>query len=125
MTRSGEVVIQEGTKIIGNSSFVECKAVNRVIIPNSVKYIEEYAFWRCKSLKTVEIPSSVLRVKNDAFGQCSRLEKLIIYGNKTIIKEICGDYWISGLRLFVPQDSKALDYCKAKNIDYSVIESKY
>ena len=71
----GEVVIPDGTIVIGKEAFCKSK-VTSVVIPASVKRIEKRAFWGCKDLVKVSIASADVEIAKDAFEKCSRIREL-------------------------------------------------
>lgn len=73
-----EYVIREGTKIICDSAFYDCKSLQQINIPNTVICVGDYTFNRCVSLQQITIPNSVTNIGNDAFGVCSSLLQITI-----------------------------------------------
>ena len=59
--------INEFTKVISHSAFLDCKSLRTVTIPNGLKNIENCAFENCNTLSTVTIPASVTRIGSYAF----------------------------------------------------------
>ena len=53
--------IKEGTKIICNWAFYNCRSLFDIVIPDGVTSIGYGAFWRCNSLNSVVIPDSANR----------------------------------------------------------------
>ncbi len=61
-------VVQDGTKVIGDSAF-ECNdAVKEVVLPDSLEKIDEEAFDRTTNLETVELPESLKSIGAAAFN---------------------------------------------------------
>ena len=48
--------IKEGTKVIGDRAFEDCKSLESINIPNSVTSIGSSAFTWCESLESIYIP---------------------------------------------------------------------
>ena len=48
--------IKEGTKVIGDRAFSECRSLKSINIPNSVTSIGDDAFYECSKLKSINIP---------------------------------------------------------------------
>ena len=87
-----DVVISNGVKLIGNSSFSFCKKLKSVKIPTSVATIEMWAFDGCTSLESITIPNGVETIGSQAFNKCTSLSSISIPGSvKTIdFKAFCG-----------------------------------
>ena len=49
-----ELVIKEGTIVIGRNAFLNCTQLTRVVFPKSIQIIEEGAFHGCKKLEAIE-----------------------------------------------------------------------
>lgn len=75
---SGDVVIPEGTKFIGNNVFSDCRNLTTVKIPNTVSSIGHDAFRGCSNLQSITIPNSVSSIGYNAFGGCSKLTSITI-----------------------------------------------
>ena len=53
-----EIVIKEGTSLIGAYAFFNCASVSIVHIPQSVLYINEYVFYGCEKLSLINYKGS-------------------------------------------------------------------
>lgn len=58
----------EQLKVIPDSAFLNCSALEKISIPNSVESIEEAAFQDCKSLKEVHMPKNLKEIGSGAFA---------------------------------------------------------
>ena len=67
----GTYAIKEGTKIICDRAFEDCKSLRSLVIPNSVTSIGESAFSFCSSLKSIVLPDGVVSIEKDAFRDCN------------------------------------------------------
>ena len=67
----GTYSIKEGTKIICNMAFGDCRSLCSVVIPDGVTSIWDYAFDGCRSLTDIVIPDSVTSIGDHAFANCS------------------------------------------------------
>ena len=94
MPENTHIDIKEGTTIICDGTFFDCKALTSITIPNSVTSIGEEAFYKCSSLTSITIPNSVTSIGGSAFYFCSSLRSIIISNNVTSI----GDYAFSGCK---------------------------
>ncbi len=85
-----ELVLSEGTEIIGKYAFYEAGGFETIRIPSSVRVIEEGAFTACRDLRRITIPGTVERVREAAFSECEKLEEVIYEEG---IREINCGYW--------------------------------
>ena len=90
----GTYAIKEGTKIICDRAFEDCKSLRSLVIPNSVTSIRESAFSFCSSLKSIVLPDGITSIGDETFFGCSSLASLVIPDGVTSI----GDYAFSGCR---------------------------
>ncbi len=67
------VTIPKGVTEIGESAFLYCYVLERIKMPDDLISIGEYAFSSCYGLKSVDIPDSVRSVGNKAFDSCTAL----------------------------------------------------
>ena len=82
---SGNCVIKDGTRLMANNAFRNCKSLTSVTIPNSVTSIEDYVFADCSSLTSITIPESVTSIGDYAFAFCSSLTSITIPESVTSI----------------------------------------
>ena len=78
-------VINEGTIVICDNAFYECKSLRQVHISDSVRCIGNYSFWNCKSLRQITIPQSVTSIGEEAFWRCSSLQQVTMSNSVTYI----------------------------------------
>lgn len=70
--------IKEGTRIIANNAFANCRNLESIIIPASVIRIGSEAFNGCENLTSIIIPESVTEIGDEAFEDCYSLKKATI-----------------------------------------------
>ena len=70
--------VENGTKVICDNAFSNCKILKIITLPNSVTSIGNGAFYYCESLQQITIPNSVKRIYNYAFGECKSLRQIVI-----------------------------------------------
>ena len=75
---SGTYSVKEGTRIICDRAFGNCRSLSEIVIPSSVTSIGDSAFITCSSLSEIVIPSSVTSIGNYAFSFCSSLKYISI-----------------------------------------------
>ena len=84
----GTYAIKEGTKIICDRAFEDCKSLRSLVIPDGVAVIGNDAFSYCESLKSIIIPDSVTSIGESAFEGCSSLTSLVIPDSVTNIGDM-------------------------------------
>ena len=74
---SGAYSVKEGTRIICDRAFWNCRSLSEIVIPSSVTSIGDSAFFSCDSLKYIYIPKSVIGLNGNPFaGWNGKLEGL-------------------------------------------------
>ena len=63
--------IENGTEVIAERAFYDCKKIKGVDIPESVLIIEKEAFYNAVGLDDIVIPDSVVEIQEYAFYSCS------------------------------------------------------
>lgn len=53
-----EVIVEDGTVVIGRNAFLNCSKLKRVVLPKTVQIIEEGAFHGCSKLDSIECDGS-------------------------------------------------------------------
>lgn len=72
------VVIPEGTEIIGDDAFSDCKWLRHIILPHSIKYIGNFVFQYCVYLHDITIPQNVEYIGDGTFEDCGSLASIIV-----------------------------------------------
>ena len=70
--------IKDGTEVICDNAFKDCKSLRQIYIPNSVTSIGGIAFNGCTSLRQIYIPDSVTSIGPLAFRGCKSLQEITI-----------------------------------------------
>ena len=85
---SGHYMIKEGTKVICNGAFYQCRSINSINIPDSVTSIGKSVFSSCVSLTNINIPDSVVKMAGNPFagwhGSLYNESKSFIYENHVL-----------------------------------------
>ena len=88
---SGTYSVKEGTRIICNSAFWNCRSLSEIVIPSSVTSIGDWAFFRCSSLKYISIPKSVVCLNGNPFaywnGKLECLSPYYIYEDDVLFNK--------------------------------------
>ena len=69
----GEYQIKDGTKIIADNAFENCKFLTSITVPSGVNSIGGAAFRNCSNLISLTIPYSVNTIGGGAFYNCNSL----------------------------------------------------
>ena len=87
----GGYSVKEGTRIICNSAFFNCRSLTNIIIPKSVTAIGNDAFWDCRSLSNIVIPKSVICLNGNPFsgweGKLECLSPTFIYEDEVLFNK--------------------------------------
>ena len=75
-----EVIISEGTEVIGKEAFFGCKGLKSIVIPETVTEIGAKAFRECKKLTEINIPEHVETIGEKAFQDCTALKSFTMHG---------------------------------------------
>ena len=83
--------VKEGTRIICNSAFFNCRSLTNIIIPKSVTAIGNDVFWDCRSLSNIVIPKSVICLNGNPFsgweGKLECLSPNFIYEDEVLFNK--------------------------------------
>lgn len=82
---SGDLIISESVKQIGESAFESCSNIETVAVRGEVTSITKKTFYNCNSIRQVVLPNTIQQIDDSAFQNCSAL-KSIDLGNQ--IKKI-------------------------------------
>lgn len=77
-----ELVIPQGTRIIGSSLFAGIKTITSVRFPEGLETIEKYAFSGCENLSILYFPSTMQHVGECAFFRCPSIKEVHIPSRK-------------------------------------------
>ena len=108
---SGAYSVKEGTRIICDYAFSDCRSLSSIFIPASVTSIGYRAFSSCRSLSEIVIPSSVTSIGDSAFLCCDSLSEIVIPSSVTSI----GDSAFYGCRslseIVIPSSVTSISNC--------------
>ena len=97
-------VIPEGTRIIGDYAFGNCKTLTDIDIPESVISIGNGAFTSCESLSSAAIPDGITRIGNNTFSFCVRMTDITIPDSITYIGSYAFYNCISLTAVTIPEN---------------------
>ena len=119
---SGAYSVKEGTRIICNSAFWNCRSLSEIVIPSSVTSIGDFAFSGCDSLSEIVIPSSVTSIGDWAFFRCSSLKYISIPKSVVCLNGNPFAYWNGKLECLSPyyiyEDDVLFNKDKSKIISF-------
>lgn len=72
--------IHQNTRFINENAFIRSK-ITSIIIPDGVKRIGESTFYDCRNLSSIKIPGSVEIIGSGAFSSCSALTSVYYTGD--------------------------------------------
>ena len=118
MSKSEDIqqcLVSDSCRIIYESAFFNCTALDSVSIPNSVWSIESNAFSNT-ALRNVVLPKSLTTIETGLFNECTKLESVVIPASVTSIGNNAF-YWCESLTSVTLPDSltqiggSAFNYC--------------
>lgn len=94
--------VKEGTRIICDYAFSDCRSLSSIFIPASVISIGDRVFSGCSSLSDIVIPDSVTSIGNGAFDWCRSLSNIIIPASVVSIGDSAFRYCRSLSNIVIP-----------------------
>ena len=82
-----EYCIKDGTEIISDRAFIECRSLISITIPGSVKILGTWCFKGCSNLTEVYLPNKICSIPYRAFCSCFKLKRINIPDNVVKIGE--------------------------------------
>lgn len=84
---SNSYSVRDGTLIIGDQAFYNCKSLTVIHLPESVTSIGVEAFDGCENLQSINIPSSITTIKTHTFAHCKSITQLSIPFSVSVIED--------------------------------------
>jgi|GEM_PF-534834 len=111
------VVVPEGIKILGDSSFAFCESIESVQLPDSLTAIHRLAFGYCRSLTEVIFPDRPISIGAGAFESCEALQRVTLLPS---IQSIAADAFrdCTKLAIYGFDGSYAHEYAVQNNITF-------
>ena len=69
-----EVILPEGTEVIGDSAFAFCDKMTKIVLPSTLKAIGTKAFSCCSNLTIINFPDNLEYIGENAFEKCNLLK---------------------------------------------------
>ena len=115
-TISGEYTVLEGTRVISDDAFRDCKRLTSIIIPDGVAEIGS-SFRFCSNLTSIRLPNGISSIKSGSFSACNKLDSVNIPSSVTYI----GDFAFSGCKsltsINIPEGVTSIDFCTFHSCD--------
>lgn len=100
---TGDYTIKDGTKLLSDGAFYECKDLNKVTIPNSMSKISSFAFDYCEGLTSVVLPDSITLIGGSAFDNCYNLKSITLPKSLKTLEVNCFDSCKSLTEVTIPE----------------------
>lgn len=120
-------VVPEGVTEIGEKAFSDCAELKTVILPDQLEIIGDSAFSNCIAIEKIVIPEGVSELRAGTFSGCISLKNVVIPDSVTSFGEgVFGSSMMGMLPrsqelvLTVGENSAALEYARAANIDVEI-----
>ena len=72
--KMSHLTLPEGIRVIENSAYAECPALEEVVFPSTLKMIGSAAFVKCVNLKRYRLPYGLTEIGSKAFFECKNIE---------------------------------------------------
>jgi len=105
------IFIPQSVSLIGIYTFIGCENLTNIHIPDSVTSIGEFAFVACSGLTSIHIPDSVTSIGEAAFCSCSGLTSIHIPDSVTSIAEHAFDGCKSLTSIHIPDSVTSIGKC--------------
>lgn len=94
------VTIGDSVTVIGVGAFEGCTSLSSITLSDSLTTIVSYAFLNCTSLTSIKIPNSVTTIASYAFLNCTSLSSIIYQDTKKKWEEIVkGEHWNQNVQI--------------------------
>ena len=88
--KEGEVVIEDGVRVLRSGVFNNCHKVTSIKMPDTVKTIIPYSLNDCTKLRTITIPPLVKKVEPSVFFNCNSLQEILVAEDNPYLTSIDG-----------------------------------
>lgn len=105
---SGQYAI-ESSNTIGNCMFAGCH-LEQIVLPDGTELIGDYAFAYCQHLTSISLPDGVTAIGTSAFQCCNELCSIVIPDNVTSIGKWAFDYCMNLSTVVLPENLRQIGY---------------
>lgn len=110
------VTLKEGVETIENNAFSSCPELTEINFPSTLKSIGSQAFYSDTSLTDLTFQSGLESIGNQAFDACYRIHDVVLPDTVTSFGEDCFIWNASGIRIYAPYGSAAIEYAQTQGI---------
>lgn len=117
------VAIPEGVTSLPEQAFSQCINLVSIELPGQIQEIGKEAFSGCTLLSEITLPAALQTLEENAFYRCDSLAKVTFQGVQTEIADSAFyRCYNENLVFYMLDNSKALEYVKAKGYHYELFE---
>ena len=123
---SGELKIVEGTRLLADDAFYNCKDLTSVTIPNTVKNIGNSTFSSCSGLTSITLPNGLTNIGYSAFSGCIGLTSVTIPDGVTNIESSAFNNCSGLTSITIPSSVTSIGYSTfqgCSNLIYVTVEN--
>ena len=110
------VTLEEGVETIENNAFSSCPELTEINFPSTLKSIGSQAFYSDISLTDLTFQSGLESIGDQAFDACYRIHDVVLPDTVTSFGEDCFIWNASGIRIYAPYGSAAIEYAQTQGI---------
>ncbi len=110
------VTLLEGVEEIGQGAFGNCRELVEISFPSTLKSIGYQAFYGDTSLTDLTFQSGLESIGDQAFDACYRIHDVVLPDTVTSFGEDCFIWNASGIRIYAPYGSAAIEYAQTQGI---------
>lgn len=110
------VTLLEGVEEIGQGAFGNCRELVEISFPSTLKSIGYQAFYGDISLTDLTFQSGLESIGDQAFDACYRIHDVVLPDTVTSFGEDCFIWNASGIRIYAPYGSAAIEYAQTQGI---------
>lgn len=110
------VTLLEGVEEIGQGAFGNCRELVEISFPSTLKSIGYQAFYGDISLTDLTFQYGLESIGDQAFDACYRIHDVVLPDTVTSFGEDCFIWNASGIRIYAPYGSAAIEYAQTQGI---------
>ncbi len=105
-----KIDISEGTVLISEGAFAECKNISKITLPKSLILIEDASFYNCPDLTEIIFSDGLTSIGAGAFYGCTSLRQINLPKELTIINYSTFFECTSLSEIILPEGLTTIDY---------------